>query len=83
MGNRPASFAGQLKAERLQMKRYKAVGRKAAEHEGKGGGKVTEEESRLYEKAVRLAASAHKGQVDKGGTDYIRHPLAARRTAFS
>ena len=37
---------------------------------------MTEEESRLYEKAVRLAASAHKGQVDKGGTDYIRHPLA-------
>lgn len=37
---------------------------------------MTKEESRLYEKAVRLAATAHQGQVDRGGTDYIQHPLA-------
>lgn len=29
----------------------------------------------LY-KAVEIATNAHKGQVDKGGVDYINHPKA-------
>lgn len=27
-------------------------------------------------KALRLAAAAHSGQVDKAGEDYIKHPIA-------
>lgn len=27
-------------------------------------------------KALRLATAAHKGQTDKGGADYIKHPIA-------
>ncbi|NCC44716.1 MAG: HD domain-containing protein, partial [Clostridia bacterium] len=30
----------------------------------------------LYQKALRIAAGAHEGQVDKGGHPYIGHPLA-------
>lgn len=30
----------------------------------------------LYERAVKIAARAHGGQVDKGGNPYITHPLA-------
>ncbi len=37
---------------------------------------MTKEEERLYEAAARLAARAHEGQVDRGGTAYIQHPLA-------
>lgn len=29
----------------------------------------------LFEKALEIAREAHKGQPDKGGTDYINHPL--------
>ena len=29
----------------------------------------------LYEKAYAIAERAHKGQKDKGGRDYITHPL--------
>ena len=29
----------------------------------------------LREKATQIAIKAHKGQVDKGGHDYIYHPL--------
>lgn len=29
----------------------------------------------LYEKALRIAETAHEGQYDKGGTPYILHPL--------
>ena len=28
-----------------------------------------------YELAYRLASKAHKGQKDKGGEDYFKHPL--------
>ena len=28
-----------------------------------------------YELAYRLALKAHKGQKDKGGEDYFKHPL--------
>lgn len=31
--------------------------------------------SRMLEAAIRLALEAHTGQVDKGGTPYILHPL--------
>lgn len=33
-------------------------------------------ESKEIEKAYLIAKSAHKGQLDKGGQDYINHPLA-------
>lgn len=33
-------------------------------------------ESESVSKALRLAAAAHKGQVDKAGKDYIGHPIA-------
>lgn len=33
-------------------------------------------ESENVSKALRLATAAHKGQVDKAGVDYIRHPIA-------
>lgn len=29
----------------------------------------------LYEKALEVARTAHTGQVDKAGIDYIQHPL--------
>ncbi|NRZ82601.1 hypothetical protein DFR96_003875 [Clostridium beijerinckii] len=29
----------------------------------------------MLEKAIRIAAKAHEGQVDKGGKPYILHPL--------
>ena len=29
----------------------------------------------LREKATQIAIKVHKGQVDKGGHDYIYHPL--------
>lgn len=29
----------------------------------------------MLEKAIQIAKDAHKGQVDKGGHDYIGHPL--------
>lgn len=29
----------------------------------------------LYEKALRIAGTAHEGQYDKGGTPYILHPV--------
>lgn len=33
-------------------------------------------ESEAIEKAYQIARAAHKGQVDKGGNDYIKHPIA-------
>lgn len=30
----------------------------------------------LYEKALKIATDAHKGQKDKAGVDYITHPVA-------
>ncbi len=33
-------------------------------------------ESESVSKALRLATVAHKGQVDKAGQDYIKHPIA-------
>lgn len=33
-------------------------------------------ESESVSKALRLATAAHKGQVDKAGIDYIKHPIA-------
>ena len=33
-------------------------------------------ESESVSKALGLAAAAHKGQVDKAGEDYIKHPIA-------
>ena len=33
-------------------------------------------ESESGSKALGLAAAAHKGQVDKAGEDYIKHPIA-------
>lgn len=33
-------------------------------------------ESESVSKAQGLAAAAHKGQVDKAGEDYIKHPIA-------
>lgn len=33
-------------------------------------------ESESVSKALRLATAAHKGQVDKAGQDYIKHPIA-------
>lgn len=30
----------------------------------------------MLEKALQVATNAHKGQVDKGGNDYIEHPKA-------
>ncbi len=30
----------------------------------------------LYERAVKIATDAHRGQVDKGGNPYILHPIA-------
>lgn len=33
-------------------------------------------ESENVSKALRLATAAHKGQVDKAGVDYIKHPIA-------
>lgn len=33
-------------------------------------------ESEAIEKAYQIAKAAHKGQVDKGGNDYIKHPIA-------
>lgn len=32
-------------------------------------------EKNMYEKALEFATLKHKGQVDKGGTDYILHPI--------
>lgn len=32
-------------------------------------------ESESVSKALRLATAAHKGQVDKAGSDYIKHPI--------
>lgn len=29
----------------------------------------------MLDKAIQIATHAHKGQVDKGGHDYINHPL--------
>lgn len=43
---------------------------------------IAEEEAKLpefvksqYELALKIATEAHKGQKDKGGSDYINHPL--------
>lgn len=43
---------------------------------------IAEEEAKLpefvksqYELAMKIATEAHRGQKDKGGTDYIQHPL--------
>lgn len=33
----------------------------------------------LYKKAIEVATSAHKGQVDKAGVDYINHPIAVAK----
>lgn len=32
--------------------------------------------SESVSKALRIATAAHKGQVDKAGVDYIRHPIS-------
>jgi len=37
--------------------------------------KTREFNDALYEKAMEIATKAHKGQVDKAGSDYIGHPL--------
>ena len=31
--------------------------------------------SQTLERAIAIAAAAHEGQVDKGGSPYILHPL--------
>ncbi len=33
-------------------------------------------EEKQYELALEIATEAHKGQVDKSGVDYIKHPIA-------
>ena len=32
-------------------------------------------QAQMYEKALRIAHHAHQGQKDKGGADYINHPV--------
>lgn len=29
----------------------------------------------LYDKALNIATRAHKGQIDKAGTNYVEHPI--------
>ena len=36
----------------------------------------------MMEKALLIAANAHKGQVDKGGNPYILHPLAVMQSLY-
>jgi len=31
--------------------------------------------NKLYDKALRIAIHAHKGQVDKAGREYVMHPI--------
>lgn len=40
-------------------------------------------ESESVSKALRLATAAHSGQVDKAGTDYIRHPIAVAEQLYT
>ncbi len=37
----------------------------------------------LREKATQIAIKAHKGQVDKGGHDYIYHPYPRKTSSIS
>lgn len=39
--------------------------------------------SKEIEKAYQIAKAAHKGQVDKGGHDYINHPLTVAESVNS
>lgn len=34
-----------------------------------------DDELNLYPLSLEIATKAHKGQVDKAGVDYIKHPL--------
>ena len=40
-------------------------------------------ESESVSKAQGLAAAAHKGQVDKAGEDYIKHPIAVAEQLYT
>lgn len=43
---------------------------------------MNDTERKLLEKAVAIAKEAHKGQKDKGGSDYILHPLRVSKRCF-
>lgn len=43
----------------------------------------TEDDIRLYRTAAKIAFAAHRGQKDKGGKDYIGHPLRVCRACNS
>lgn len=45
--------------------------------------KYTEDDIRLYRTAAKIAFAAHRGQKDKGGKDYIGHPLRVCRACNS